>query len=79
MCELRFNTVSPRCVGDSSLFVLQVGLFPDVLERKVRRHFEEGDHVRFSEFLSLIENFVLLGLLLIIFLVALVNGRFRLW
>lgn len=25
---------------------LQVGLFPDILERKVMRHFEEGDHVR---------------------------------
>lgn len=25
----------------------QVGLFPDVLERKVKWHFEEGDHVRF--------------------------------
>lgn len=25
--------------------VFQVGLFPDVLERKVARHFEEGDHV----------------------------------
>lgn len=24
----------------------QVGLFPDILERKVMRHFEEGDHVR---------------------------------
>ncbi|KAF4373841.1 hypothetical protein F8388_007747 [Cannabis sativa] len=23
----------------------QVGLFPDVLERKVKRHFEQGDHV----------------------------------
>lgn len=24
----------------------QVGLFPDVLERKVMRHFKERDHVR---------------------------------
>jgi hypothetical protein len=28
------------------MFHFQVGLFPDVLERKVMRHFEEGDHVR---------------------------------
>lgn len=25
----------------------QVGLFPDVLERKVMQHFAKGDHVRF--------------------------------
>lgn len=38
--------------GDILLYVLQVGLFPDVLERKVMRHFEQGDHVmRFSKFL----------------------------
>ncbi|KAJ4716290.1 putative Cyclin delta-3 [Melia azedarach] len=28
-----------------SFLLSKVGLFPDVLERKVRRHFEEGDHV----------------------------------
>jgi hypothetical protein len=27
--------------------VFQVGLFPDVLERKVARHFEQGDHVSY--------------------------------
>lgn len=27
-------------------FVVQVGLFPDSLERKVIRHIENGDHVR---------------------------------
>jgi hypothetical protein len=31
------------CLQEKILF--QVGLFPDVIERKVTRHFEEGDHV----------------------------------
>lgn len=29
-----------------SLTCFQVGIFPDIIERKVMRHFEEGDHVR---------------------------------
>lgn len=33
-------------LNDSTSFYSQVGMFPDVLESKVMRHFEEGDHVR---------------------------------
>lgn len=31
------------CLCNKMFF--QVGLFPDVIERKVARHFEKGDHV----------------------------------
>lgn len=31
----------------------KVGMFPDVLERKVTRHFDEGDKVGFSQFVLL--------------------------
>lgn len=32
--------------GDN-LFLFQVGLFPDVLERKVLCHFQQGDYVSY--------------------------------
>lgn len=31
---------------NKALILYQVGLFPDILERKVKQHFDKGDHVR---------------------------------
>ncbi|KAG8473574.1 hypothetical protein CXB51_035840 [Gossypium anomalum] len=42
---LKFSVQSKIVDGGKSLFCHQVGLFPDLLERKVMRHFEEGDQV----------------------------------
>ncbi|KAF1861474.1 hypothetical protein Lal_00025810 [Lupinus albus] len=30
----------------------KVGIFPDIIERKAKRHFEEGDHVMYVQCLS---------------------------
>ncbi|PPD75806.1 hypothetical protein GOBAR_DD27275 [Gossypium barbadense] len=42
---IEFSVQSKIVDGGKSLFCHQVGLFPDLLERKVMRHFEEGDQV----------------------------------
>lgn len=52
-------------------------MFPDVLERKVTWHFEQGDHVRFSEFLFLVLRFLSSEASIDLFFVAWLNGRFQ--
>lgn len=49
---IKFNVQSKIVDGGKSLFCHQVGLFPDLLERKVMRHFREGDQVRIFLVLS---------------------------
>ena len=39
----KFSVHNKTIDGGKSLFCHQVGLFPDLLERKVMRHFEEGE------------------------------------
>ncbi|KAK9266195.1 hypothetical protein L1049_012528 [Liquidambar formosana] len=42
----RRGDFSESLMANLDIYLLKkVGLFPDVLERKVKRHFEEGDHV----------------------------------
>lgn len=42
------------------------------------QHFEQGDHVRFSEFLSLVRDFCSFEASINLFFIAWVNGRFQL-
>lgn len=43
----RETSLSLSCIiHNKAIILLQVGLFPDILERKVKQHFDKGDHVR---------------------------------